>query len=92
MKRKIQKYIIANYTAIQNTRNEILDYKESQVKNKERIMKEIKILYLYTRYTLNLYGDRGNIQAIRYRAEKRGITVQIDYYYLEGQAPDFFFL
>ena len=37
-------------------------------------MKEIKILYLYPDM-LNLYGDRGNIQAIRYRAEKRGITV-----------------
>ena len=36
-------------------------------------MKEIKILYLYPDM-LNLYGDRGNIQAIRYRAEKRGIT------------------
>lgn len=51
-------------------------------------MKEIKILYLYPDM-LNLYGDRGNIQAIRYRAEKRGITVQVDYHYLNGQAPDF---
>lgn len=51
-------------------------------------MKEIKILYLYPDM-LNLYGDRGNIQAIKYRAEKRGIAVQIDYHYLDGQAPDF---
>lgn len=51
-------------------------------------MKEIKILYLYPDM-LNLYGDRGNIQAIRYRAEKRGITVQVDYHYLNGQTPDF---
>lgn len=51
-------------------------------------MKEIKILYLYPDM-LNLYGDRGNIQALKYRAEKREITVQIDYYYLGGQAPDF---
>lgn len=51
-------------------------------------MKEIKILYLYPDM-LNLYGDRGNIQAIQYRAEKRGITVNIDYYYIGGQAPDF---
>lgn len=51
-------------------------------------MKEIKILYLYPDM-LNLYGDRGNIQALKYRAEKRGITVQIDYHYLGGQAPDF---
>lgn len=51
-------------------------------------MKEIKILYLYPDM-LNLYGDRGNIQALKYRAEKRGITVYIDYYYLDGDAPDF---
>lgn len=51
-------------------------------------MKEIKILYLYPDM-LNLYGDRGNIEAIQYRAEKRGITVKIDYHYLGGQAPDF---
>ena len=51
-------------------------------------MKEIKILYLYPDM-LNLYGDRGNIEAIQYRAEERGITVQIDYHYLGGQAPDF---
>lgn len=51
-------------------------------------MKEIRVLYLYPDM-LNLYGDRGNIQALKYRAEKRGITVQIDYHYLDGQAPDF---
>lgn len=51
-------------------------------------MKEIRVLYLYPDM-LNLYGDRGNIQALKYRAEKRGITVQIDYHYLGGQAPDF---
>lgn len=51
-------------------------------------MKEIKILYLYPDM-LNLYGDRGNIQVIQYRAEKREIEVKVDYYYLNGQAPDF---
>ena len=51
-------------------------------------MKEIKILYLYPDM-LNLYGDRGNIQALKYRAEKRGITVQIDHHYLGGETPDF---
>ena len=54
----------------------------------EKRMKEIKILYLYPDM-LNLYGDRGNIQALKYRAEKRNITVQIDYHYFGGQAPDF---
>lgn len=51
-------------------------------------MKEIKILYLYPDM-LNLYGDRGNIEAIEYRAKKREITIQIDYHYLGGRAPDF---
>lgn len=51
-------------------------------------MKEIKILHLYPDM-LNLYGDRGNIQALQYRIEKRGITACIDYYYIGGQAPDF---
>lgn len=51
-------------------------------------MKEIKILYLYPDM-LNLYGDRGNIQALQYRIEKRGIKATIDHYYLGGQAPDF---
>ena len=41
-------------------------------------MKEIRILYLYPDM-LNLYGDRGNIQALKYRAEKRNIEVKIDY-------------
>lgn len=51
-------------------------------------MKEIKILYLYPDM-LNLYGDRGNIQALQYRIEKRGITANIDYYYLGDEIPNF---
>ena len=51
-------------------------------------MKEIKILHLYPDM-LNLYGDRGNIQALQYRIEKRNMKAIVDYYYLGGQAPDF---
>ena len=51
-------------------------------------MRKIKVLYLYPDM-LNLYGDRGNIQALQYRAEKREIKVNIDYHYLGGEAPDF---
>lgn len=51
-------------------------------------MKEIKILYLYPDM-LNLYGDKGNIQALQYRSKKRGVETIIDHYYLGGQAPDF---
>ena len=42
-------------------------------------MKELKILYLYPDI-LELYGDFGNIQVLRYRLEKRGIKAIIDTY------------
>lgn len=51
-------------------------------------MKEIKILYLYPDM-LELYGDYGNIQVLKYRMEKRGIHVQIDRYSIGGDAPKF---
>lgn len=51
-------------------------------------MKEINILYLYPDM-LNLYGDRGNIQALKYRIEERGIRANIEYYYIEQEEPEF---
>ena len=42
-------------------------------------MKEVKILYLYPDI-LELYGDYGNIQVLKYRLEKRNINVIIDRY------------
>ena len=42
-------------------------------------MKELKILYLYPDM-LELYGDYGNIQVLRYRLEKRGFQCIIDKY------------
>ena len=39
-------------------------------------MKELKILYLYPDI-LELYGDFGNIQVLRYRLEKRGFKAVI---------------
>ena len=51
-------------------------------------MKELKILYLYPDI-LELYGDFGNIQVLRYRLEKRGIKVTIDSYSIGDNPPNF---
>ena len=51
-------------------------------------MKELKILYLYPDI-LELYGDFGNIQVLRYRLEQRGFNALIDSYSLGDNPPDF---
>lgn len=51
-------------------------------------MKELKILYLYPDM-LELYGDYGNIQVLKYRLEERGYSCVIDTYSIEDLAPDF---
>ena len=42
-------------------------------------MENIKILYLYPDI-LELYGDYGNIQVLKYRLEKRNFICTIDRY------------
>lgn len=51
-------------------------------------MKELKILYLYPDI-LELYGDFGNIQVLKYRLEKRGIKAIIEPYSIGDTAPNF---
>ena len=51
-------------------------------------MKEIKILYLYPDM-LELYGDYGNIQVLKYRIESRGCQAVIDRYSIGDDAPNF---
>lgn len=51
-------------------------------------MKELKILYLYPDI-LELYGDFGNIQVLKYRLEKRGIKANITPYSIGDDSPDF---
>ena len=51
-------------------------------------MEELKILYLYPDM-LELYGDYGNIQILKYRLEKRGFKAVIDSYSIGDSAPDF---
>lgn len=51
-------------------------------------MKELKILYLYPDI-LELYGDFGNIQVLRYRLEKRGFKAIIEPYSIGDAAPNF---
>ncbi len=50
--------------------------------------KSIKILYLYPDM-LELYGDYGNIQVLKYRIESRGYKAIIDRYSIGDTAPDF---
>ena len=50
--------------------------------------KEIKILYLYPDM-LELYGDYGNIQVLKYRMEKRNIKCKIDRYSIGDAKPNF---
>ncbi len=51
-------------------------------------MKELKILYLYPDI-LELYGDFGNIQILRYRLEQRGFKAIIESYSIGDIPPDF---
>lgn len=51
-------------------------------------MKELKLLYLYPDM-LELYGDYGNIQVLKYRMEKRGIALIVDKYSIGDEEPDF---
>ena len=51
-------------------------------------MKELKILYLYPDI-LELYGDFGNIQVLKYRLEQRGFKAIIEPYSIGDTPPDF---
>ena len=51
-------------------------------------MNELKILYLYPDI-LELYGDFGNIQVLKYRLEQRGFKAIIDPYSIGDPRPDF---
>ena len=82
-----------NTNDIFNVKNPEVDTKEisqnienSQVQNNEE--KSIKILYLYPDM-LELYGDYGNIQVLKYRIESRGYKAIIDRYSIGDATPDF---
>ncbi len=51
-------------------------------------MKELKILYLYPDM-LELYGDYGNLQVLKYRMEQRNISCKIDNYSINDETPNF---
>ena len=55
---------------------------------KGEMMKELKILYLYPDI-LELYGDFGNIQVLRYRLEQRGFQAVIETYSIGDTPPNF---
>ena len=51
-------------------------------------MKTIKILHMYADM-LDLYGDSGNMEVLRFRRQKRGINCQVDKYSIDSEMPDF---
>ena len=51
-------------------------------------MKTIKILHMYADM-LDLYGDSGNMEIIKYRCQKRDIDCQVTAYSVGDKAPDF---
>ena len=51
-------------------------------------MKSIKILHMYADM-LDLYGDGGNMEIMKYRCAKRGIECQVDSYSINSPKPDF---
>ena len=82
-----------NTNDISKVKNPEVDTKEisqniedSQSQGNEE--KSIKILYLYPDM-LELYGDYGNIQVLKYRIESRGCQAVIDRYSIGDDAPNF---
>ena len=79
-----------------NVENTEIDTKESlqnidntdNSENQDNKEKSIKILYLYPDM-LELYGDYGNIQVLKYRIESRGYKAIIDRYSIGNAAPNF---
>lgn len=51
-------------------------------------MKTIKILHMYADM-LDLYGDSGNMEILKYRCKMRGIECQTDKYSIDSEMPDF---
>ncbi|MBP8594843.1 MAG: glutamine amidotransferase [Ruminococcus sp.] len=47
----------------------------------------MRVLHMYGDM-LDLYGDSGNMEVLRYRCVKRGIKCQVDGYSLGGELPD----
>ena len=48
----------------------------------------LRLLHLYPNL-MDLYGDSGNLQILKYRAEQRGIKLKIDGHTVDDPAPDF---
>lgn len=51
-------------------------------------MKTIKILHMYADM-LDLYGDSGNMEIMKYRCRMRDINCEIDKYSIDSPTPDF---
>lgn len=104
-KTNVKKYVIANYTSLQPTRHELkkfdemnIDVSNTESSDVDTIRQKnetnsdcpncLKILYLYPDM-LELYGDYGNIQVLKYRIESRGYKAIIDKYSIGDDSPNF---
>ena len=82
-----------NTNDISKIKNPEVDAKEisqniEDLQSQDNEEKSIKILYLYPDM-LELYGDYGNIQVLKYRIESRGYKAIIDRYSIGDATPDF---
>lgn len=82
-----------NTNDISKIKNLEVDAKEisqniEDLQSQDNEEKSIKILYLYPDM-LELYGDYGNIQVLKYRIESRGYKAIIDRYSIGDMAPNF---
>ena len=82
-----------NTNDISKVKNPEVDEKEisqniEDLQSQDNKEKSIKILYLYPDM-LELYGDYGNIQVLKYRIESRGYKAIIDRYSIGDVAPNF---
>ena len=82
-----------NTNDISKIKNPEVDAKEisqniEDLQSQDNEEKSIKILYLYPDM-LELYGDYGNIQVLKYRIESRGYKAIIDRYSIGDVAPNF---
>ena len=82
-----------NTNDISKIKNPEVDAKEisqniEDLHSQDNEEKSIKILYLYPDM-LELYGDYGNIQVLKYRIESRGYKAIIDRYSIGDGAPNF---
>ena len=86
--KELEEKEIHSQISSETTSNNIADTIRQKNETNLDCPKCLKIMYLYPDM-LELYGDYGNIQVLKYRIESRGYTAIIDRYSIGDEAPDF---